>query len=280
MLFVTIAMPDFQQRDLRNHCFRHQDLTGANFAGADLRGCDFSYACLADCNFAHTRQGQTSRLILQTLAIAISTTLLAVHANSVMVFGALGITPKSRNWSLVVTLVIGLAIAGAGTGCRFWLKHSSHWQTGTALVSAVASGALLGFFYGGTLSDKNASLAITSAAGGGVLMFALSGLWFLPWLPVRFARLQAGARTWQVLVTLLGTVNAYALALFLGSQGLALILVWQLQGLLLLGIAYLYLGLTLNGWQLLVVEFKEAVQTCFRGANIYSQNAHPEREVA
>ena len=165
---------DFSHQDCRNRSFRRQDLRQATFEGADVRGCDFREADLTNVMFKNAKLGRTRR---QMIVVAMTVTplfLCSFHALSHMFFGGLGTIREDPAWGYVLALNVSLALAGGMTGLQSCWRDSSknapHWvQMGTAMMGMMATCALIGFFYGGDLSDNNPQVAIASAVGLGLV---------------------------------------------------------------------------------------------------------------
>ncbi len=248
---------NFQDQDLRNRSFRCQSLQGANFKGADLRGCDFSYAQLRAINLEQAKLGFTLQQILVTLVTAFIITILAIHANSYMLFGSLGRTFKDPGWSYIVTLLLFLAISGAATGIRVWLHPRSRHYHRSQLISGILSATLLGFFYGGIGTDQDPLVASISAVGTGSMVILLE------WAN---SKIRLNDRPLLAAMTLVGTLNAYTCALLIGSWAIALLAVWQpVPGLIGVSLSLSYSGLTINGLMLSFQDLKQSMGTCFRG---------------
>ena len=178
---------NFAHQDLRNRSFRGQHLPNADFRGADLRGCDFSKANLHHADFRQARLGQSRRqhlLLFLSLALAVG---LAGRAVSHLVFAALGQTPADRAWHYVVVLYLSLSITSIASGGRVRLRLQSRLSLILGQIAGLSSAALLGFFYGGSLTTNHLAGAI-----GGASLLSL-GVWLLekrcspPWLGVAIA---------------------------------------------------------------------------------------------
>jgi hypothetical protein len=154
---------NFANQNLRNRSFKGKKLNSADFSGADIRGCDFSNALLREANFAQVRAGQTpSRLIPLSIAALILAGF-AIHAFSLMVFGVLGRTAAESVWTYVVALYVSLGLAGAGAAVLALEGLQPTVQRIFMMISGSATGALLVFFYVGSLADQDPQVATIAA---------------------------------------------------------------------------------------------------------------------
>jgi hypothetical protein len=256
-----LTPPDFTHQDLRHRSFRGQRLAGADFRGADLRGCNFSHANLTGANFEQAMLGQTQRQRLIWVGLAIATLLIIGHATSRLFFGVLGQTPADKVWNYVIALYISWGIAGISAGIRGLLKPlAQRWMQ---ILSGTASGALAGFFYGGTLADllqpdlpnsAAARWAIWGAVAGGLLVGSLACCWLTSSL--------------AVMISIAGAIAAYGFALLVGTTAIAFLNTGHAAGWLLLLLLWVFLWLTLNAFAIALYEIRHAPGTQFRGANV------------
>lgn len=253
---MTNYQLNFANQDLRNRSFKGQNLNHADFIGADLRGCNFSYALLQGANFQGVRFGQSSKQLLMLIGVAVSVALLTFNAFSQMVFGALSKTPSDPSWSFIIALCISLAISGTSSAARAILgKKSSIVGRITLIISGAASGALIGFFYGGITTNNNPKMAIVGAVLGGLIM-AITLI------------LRVGRRLMAVAVAVAGAVSGYGLAFLLGAIAIANLSVQNLLWGMIWGILSItYIALTMVSLNFTVTEIK-AVGTSFRGADL------------
>jgi hypothetical protein len=242
--------PNFARQDLRNRSFRGQVLNSADFTGSDLRGCDFSRSSLVGATFERARLGSSRRQRATLGTIALLMALLMGHAVSQMVFGAMGQTPAEPAWSYVVALYISLGIAGS-IGL-YPLKPAVIGKL-LPLLSVTASGALLGFFYGGSATKNNPQVAIVAAIIGTLLAPGSTLRW----------------RTGKIAFTSAATVAAYGFAFLMGTTVLAYLVAFRLLEGFSLGLVTLaYLWLTLKALILAVHQIRQFPGTCFRSANL------------
>lgn len=202
----------FTNQDLRRRSFRHQKLQRARFDHCDLRGCDFYRADLRGAQFSHCRVGPRPLQWAIAIILILPLAALLFHAVSSLIFAAMGTLPGQTAWSYILALYGALALATIGTGLRTatrsaWLMLLGRALTGTAIA------ALLGFFYGGRLTDNNVTFAVLGAAGLGVF-----GL--LAAIRLRTMLMQAG---WSIL----GAIAAYGLAFLLWTNGSSLLTTGQ-----------------------------------------------------
>ncbi|MBE9139206.1 pentapeptide repeat-containing protein [Nodosilinea sp. LEGE 07088] len=196
------AHTSFINQDLRRHSFRQQALQNGHFSDCDLRGCNFYQADLRGARFIRCRTGSSLRKIaIAGLPSAIGVAFMA-HAVSSLVFGALGTLPGQAAWPYVVALYISLAIAAISAALTTLSLPSPRLPQALAGLSTAA---LMGFFYGGRLTDNNPTVAITGAVGLGLLGCLVAGRVQMPLV--------------NAIVTLLGAIAAYGLAFLLWVSG-------------------------------------------------------------
>jgi Pentapeptide repeats (8 copies) len=258
--FADAPKDDFSGRTVRDRSFRGQVLRGANFSNTDIRGCNFSGADLTGATFDGAIAGQTLRQKIIWVGVAIGALLLTGHPVSRLGFSSLGQTPDDRAWGFVVALCISLLLAGGLAGVRFWLKGAARrWCT---VVSGIASGALLGFFYAGTIaewinpkieSSAQAPWAIAGAVVGSVLVAILGTRMRVPSVAIG--------------VSVAGAIAAYGFALFIGATGITFLSVQQwLGGVIFLMLCGVYLGFTVAAFAIALAEIRHSPGTRFDGA--------------
>lgn len=245
----------FVNQDLRNRSFRRQSLNGADFRGADIRGCDFSQAQLVGADFTNAKAGQSRQQILRLGVIIIIVAGIMVDTVSQLIFGALGQVPGGSAWGFIVALYLSLGVAGGLSGIRRLLKLRSRVSRTADWLSGVASSALVGFYYGGSLSGKNATIAIVGA-------LSLAGVMALILFRNRSATLAA-------IVATAGAVAAYGFAFFVCTNALTWLHIQQIGvGGLLVVLSLIYLWLTLNSLVLAYCLIRQAPGTRFHNANL------------
>ena len=175
------------------------------------------------------------------IVVVIVASILAFNAIATMLFGSLGKTPESSDWNYILTLYIFLASIGAiSFAARLRLiaifaKSKSKLRIFTIFkpLTAGLSFALLGFYYGGSMTDNNAQVAIITAIALGVLGTVLG---------LKPNRLVNAA------VATIATIAAYGFAFYAGTKAIALFTASQLLSGILWGIiCVIYLGIT---WKL------------------------------
>lgn len=182
-------------------------------------------------------KNRTRADMLLALAGLGAVALFAFHVVSTLLFAVLGIAPSSPNWPFVPVLGGALAIAGAGVGVlSFKLSWVGNWVGG--VVTAAASGAVMGFFGGGQLTGLGLQWAIVGAVGGSIAL-GLIGSWAFSHKPGKMRRFL------QMAIALMGGFCAYGVAFGLGAWTLAAVLTRQCLLAVLLGpFSLLFFGLT------------------------------------
>lgn len=245
----------YANQDLRNRSFRGQVFNNTDFSGADLRGCNFCGAELVGANFERVKMGQTVRQRLIWVGIAIATFLLSGHAVSGLVFGSLGQTPSDRAWSYVLALSISLCVAGISSGLQIVLPFGSKVNRAAFVGSAITAAAINGFYYGGSIMEKNPQWAIAGAIISGVV----TGLFLIRWHGV------SGA----IAATMAGAVMGYGAAFLTGVTAIGFLSTGHFAGGILLScFALVLLWLTLQSLTLTFYQIRQAPGTLFRRANL------------
>ena len=249
---MVLPSLSFINQDLRRRSFRRQTLQNAHFADCDLRGCDFSQADLRGATFVRCRTGYLpQRWAIAGLVLALLGVLM-FHAVSSLVFGALGTLPGQAAWPYIVALYIALAIAAVSTFLRrlFW-RIAVLAQP----LAGLAIAALMGFFYGGRLTDNSPTWALVGAIAGG-----LGGS-----LVTLFIRTLLMAS----IVGLLGAIAAYGLAFLLWVSGSNLFTTgtWG-RGLVFAAVAVVLVGVTLGNLMDGMRSLKSHAATSFRQADL------------
>lgn len=202
-------------------------------------------------NFEQGPTGITFKRVTVLVAVAAFVAALMGSAVARTVFSSLSEPVGGRKWSYVVALLVSLSVAGAGTGLRILMPR--RFGILANALSATASGALLGFYYGGLAAGKNPQFAVAAAAIGGILMGAGS---------LRF-RTGAGA----VAVAVAGAVGGYGFAFWLWAVSLAFLTAQRLiEGIFLSGLSLGYIGLTVSSLLLAIKEIKHSEKISLRKA--------------
>jgi len=251
----------FINQDLRSRAFRHRALRGALFSGCDLRGCDFQAADLQGARFVNCRTGRVPGRIAIAVAGLLVGAIATAHAISSMVLGARGTSPDHPAWPYVVALQVALAIATLGT--TLWLSPAltpvGYRITGTATA------ALVGFFYGGRLTDNNPGVAIATAVVLALAGFGVTTRW-------RTAEVEA-------MVASTGAIATYGLTFALWTAGSDALTTGRVGvGCICLGAAISGIGITVRsvaaGWQattrIAITNFRRALlnDSIFDGTDV------------
>ena len=247
-------MTSFKNQPLQARSFQQQILNGADFSGADIRGCNFNNAQLVGANFERVKAGLSPQKLMILSGSAIAIALLVGDAVSRLIFGALGQIPNSSAWSFVLVLYGVLGLAGASAGISSLKSISLKTSRLAGTLSAVLSGALLGFFYAGSASGNNPSIAIGGAIAAGLVMFAASV--FLHQALIKIA------------IATLTTVTTYGAAFMLGATASASLSAQHGIGFAYAIAAFVYVWLTLNSLKSMIRSLKLASTTSFKGANL------------
>ncbi|MEG3978464.1 pentapeptide repeat-containing protein, partial [Microcoleus sp. herbarium8] len=141
---------NFSNQVLRNRSFQGQVLNGADFGGADVRGCNFRNAQLVGANFIGAKIGVSGRQIAVLSAGAIAICLVVGDVVTRLILGTQGQVLGSRSWSFVLLLYGVLSAAGLAGAIARTQPPTSKIGRFAGTISAILSGALLGFFYAGT----------------------------------------------------------------------------------------------------------------------------------
>ncbi|MEM9163607.1 MAG: pentapeptide repeat-containing protein [Cyanobacteria bacterium P01_F01_bin.4] len=243
----------FINRDLRNRSFYKQDLRDAVFDHCDLRGCDFRYAQLQGTTFQQVQFGIARRRLLAYGAIALGVAVVAFNAISHMVFGILGLTAQDPAWGFAIALYVSLAIAGLVAVPKHRLPRP---MRRLAILSNIATGALLGFYYGGSAAGEDPQVAIIAAclAGGSVGLICL-------------ARPQSNG--FVGLMTIVGAMAAYGMVFAaMGMTSASLSTGYLLMGMGWGACALLYFVLALKALENSYQALKKAASTQFQNTDL------------
>ena len=251
---------NFSNQNLRNRCFKGQNLNRANFSSSDIRGCDFSNSLLRGANFQNVKAGQTTKIFLSLIAVAFITTIIVFHAVSQMIFGVIERTPESPVWVYGIALSISLAIAGIACTAMSLAKKKTIFKRISTILSGATSGAILGFFYGGTAAGgKNPQVAITSAVIGALIM-AICSFYFKKGFI-------------SITLPVAGTIYSYGFGFLIGTRAIAFLstqnLIW---GFPLSFLSLAYIGLTLISLRYTIKEIITYSVTSFRRSDITNAN--------
>ena len=251
---------NFSNQNLRNRCFKGQNLNGANFSSSDIRGCDFSNSLLRGANFENVKAGQTTKTFLSLIAVAFITIIIVFHAVSQMIFGVIERTPESPVWVYGIALSMSLAMAGIACTAMSLAKKKTIFKGISTIIFGATSGAILGFFYGGTAAGgKNPQVAITFAVIGALIM-AISSFYFKKgFIPIT--------------LSVAGTIYSYGFGFLAGTRAIAFLstqnLIW---GFILSFLSLTYIGLTLISLRYTIKEITNYSVTSFRCSDITNAN--------
>jgi len=172
-----------------------------------------------------------------------------------LILAAQGQVPGSRSWPLVLLLYGVLSAAGFASAIASKQPKTSKAGRLARTISAILSGALLGFFYAGTATNNNSQAAIAGMAIGGVLMFFVSS-------PIR-------SQFAQVAIVSAGSVATYAAAFLFSATASAFLSTHKLFWGMCFGLlSLLYLWFAIVSFSAIVREIGNAEGTSFRGANL------------
>ena len=246
---------NFSNQVLCNRSFRGQVLNGADFGGADVRGCNFRNAQLEGANFIGAKIGLSGRQIGVLSGVAIAICVIVGDVVTRLILGTQGQVPGSRSWPFVLLLYGVLGAAGLAGAIARTQRPTSKVGRLAGTISAILSGALLGFFYAGTATNNNSQAALAGMAIGGVLMFFVSSR-----MRHQFAKIAIVAA--RSVATYGGAFLFSATAsAFLSTQKLFLGTCFGLLSLLYLWFAFV-------SFSAIVREIANAEGTSFRGANL------------
>jgi hypothetical protein len=168
-----------------------------------------------------------------SVIVALLGTIVAVNAISPMLFGSLGKTPDSSGWNYVIILNITLsAIAPLIVISRAKLKFKliNYLAEKIAFILCVA---LLGFYYGGIVTNNNPQVASLSAIASSII----TGIIY--------------QKNQFIVIAILSiaTVATYSFALLAGTMAISLLSASRfILGILWSAISLIYIGLTIfNG---------------------------------
>jgi Pentapeptide repeats (8 copies) len=247
--------PNFTNQNLQNRTFKGLDLRNANFGGADIRGCDFSYAQLQNANFTEVKVGQAPRFLIILIVVAFLNIIIAFPAVSQMSFGVLGRTPEESSWSYTVALFVSLGIAGTFAAIRGIIYRNLILQRIATILSGAASGALLGFYYGGSSQNNNPQIAVMSSAIAFLVMAIISFYITLPYVIVTVAAL--------------GFIAAYGFTFLILSLALAYLSTQNLiLGIIFSFFALCAIAMTIFCLKLVIQEIATSGITSFRYADL------------
>ncbi len=170
-----------------------------------------------------------------TVVIILIVSLLTLDAIATMLFGSLGKTPESSDWNYILALYVFLASLGAIASVANLKKRKFRilkiFKAIAKTLSAALSCALIGFYYGGSLTNNNLQIAILAALS----LAALGTFFSLKQNQMMF-----------VVISPIPVISAYAFAYYAGTKAIALLNVSRLSGGILWGlICLMYIWATI-----------------------------------
>jgi uncharacterized protein YjbI with pentapeptide repeats len=246
---------NFSNQVLCNRSFRGQVLNGADFGGADVRGCNFRNAQLAGANFIGAKIGLSGRQLAVFWLWAIAICVIVGDVVTRLILGTQGQVPGSRSWPFVLLLYGVLSAGGMAGAIARQQRLTSKLGRFAGAISAILSGALLGFFYAGTATNNNSQAALAGMAIGGVLMFVVSSR-----IRYQFAK---------IAIVAAGSVATYGAAFLFSATASAFLSTDQLfLGACFALVSLLYLWFAFVSFSAIVLEIAKAEGTSFIGANL------------
>jgi hypothetical protein len=200
--------------------------------------------------FMGVKMGSMSKQKVTIWVIAIVVVAIVMEAMIKTGFGALGQTPGDRAWSYTIVLLVTWGISGAGSAARAMLPLKM--RSIAEPISAVASGAFLGFFYAGVTTENNAQAAISGAVVGGILAWVAT---------VRWRR----RLMWTMAVATAGAFHGYGFALLIGTQAIDRFVAGLFVGGIVWGcVSVIYLFFAVKSLGLAVQMARKAMGTLLR----------------
>lgn len=249
---------NFADRDLRNRSFQGQILNGADFSGADIRGCNFSNAQLVGANFERVKTGLSRRQLISILLTIAIVFFLLGDVLGRLIFNAQGEVPGSHSWSFVILLYTVLMVAGLAAGITAICGKTYALGRVAIAVSSILSGAIVGFFYLGVLSNNNPILALAGMLAGGSLMYFVNSQWHSQLAKIAIAAAAAAAITAYGATFLLSATASSFLSV-------EIIFPW---GVVFTLLSLVYFWLALVSFFHVVFQVQQAVGTSFKKANL------------
>ncbi len=248
-------MTFFNNQNLQNRSFQGQILNGADFSGSDIRGCNFRDAQLVEANFERVKAGLSPQKFVCLIGVMSAIALLVGDALSRLIFSALGQIPGSSAWSFVLVLYGVLCSVAVSSGISSSKRISLPIRKMARTLSTVLSGALLGFFYAGSASGNNSTLAIAGAIAAGLLML--------------FANIFLAQEWVKVTIATITTVTIYGAAFLLGATASIHLSAQQIgMGTITAIAALMFAWLTLNSLKQILRSLQLLSTTSFKGANL------------
>ncbi len=247
---------NFADRDLRNRSFKGQILNGADFSGADIRGCNFSNAQLVGANFERVKTGLSRRQLISILFTIAIVFFLLGDVLGRLIFNAQGEVPGSRSWSFVILLYTVLMVAGLAAGITAICGKTDALGKVAIAVSSILSGAIVGFFYLGVLTNNNPIAALAGMLAGGSLMYFVNSQWHSQLAKIGIAAAAAITAYGATFV-----LSAIASSFF----SVEIIFPW---GIVFTLLSLVYFWLALVSFFHVIFQVQQAVGTSFKRANL------------
>lgn len=171
-----------------------------------------------------------------------------------MVFGSLGKTADNNGWNYVVALCIVLGTTGITAYlANFKQRKSGLFQSACLFFSTLLSGAILGFYYGGSASNNNPQVAIISA----ISLSLIFGI--------------CASQRYQIIsvaAAFISALAAYGFSLYAGTQGIAsLSASFNLWGIVWAVVSLIYVAIALENF---LIGVSKIVEYAGRSSSISS----------
>ncbi|MGD1872307.1 MAG: hypothetical protein ACFB02_04585 [Mastigocoleus sp.] len=203
-------------------------------------------------------------IVLSTIAVGI----FAFHAISQMIFSVITRTPEDPFWGFAVALFISLGISGIILPITYIFNRylqKSLWEQITISLSTAASGALMGFYYGGIATGgRNAQAAAISAC---IAAIVISGAGFY---------LKKGF--FSIIPYTIATISAYGFTFILSAKAAAYLSTYNfIPGIILTILSLLSINLTLIHLNRTIQKVLSYKVTSFQGADITDIHFFPSQ---
>jgi uncharacterized protein YjbI with pentapeptide repeats len=246
---------NFSNQNLRNRSFQGQMLDGADFSGADIRGCNFRNAQLVGANFQGAKIGISGKQLAILGGVAIAICLIVGDVLTRLILGTQGQIPESRSWSFVLLLYGVLSVAGIASVISTIQPETSKVGRFLTKISAILSGALLGFFYAGVATDNNSQAALAGMVVGGVLIFLISS--------------RIRHQIVKIAIATAGSVVTYGGAFLFSATASAFLSTQKLFWGICFGLlSLIYLWFAFISFSSVIQEIRNTIGTCFKCANL------------
>lgn len=171
-----------------------------------------------------------------------------------LILGTQGQISESRSWSFVLLLYGVLSVAGCACAIASQQPKTSKLARFAGTISAILSGALLGFFYTGTATNNNSTAALAGMVFGGWIMF--------------FVNLRVRWQIVKVAIASAGSVSTYGAAFLFSATASTFLSSGQLfWGGFFSLVSVLYFWFACVSFAATIREIVNAEGSSFRGAN-------------